>query len=165
MPLTPQTRLGPYEVLAAIGAGGMGEVYRARDTRLDRAVAIKVLPSHIADDAAARQRFEREILCEALVGRGGTWNRDGDIVFAPIPSGPLLRRPFLVIPEVSSERRDYVPIGWLKPPVIPSNLVRVLLDADLWHFGVLTSTMHMAWLRQIGGSAGKSLQVLNRNRV
>jgi hypothetical protein len=60
-------------------------------------------------------------------------------------------RPFLVIPEVSSERRAYVPIGWLEPPVIPSNLVRVLLDADLWHFGVITSAMHMAWLRQIGG--------------
>ena len=60
-------------------------------------------------------------------------------------------RPFLVIPEVSSERRDYVPIGWQKPPVIPSNLVRVLLDADLWHFGILTSAMHIAWLRQIGG--------------
>ena len=59
--------------------------------------------------------------------------------------------PFLVIPEVSSETRAYVPIGWLQPPTIPSNLVRVLLDADLWHFGVLTSTMHMAWLRQIGG--------------
>lgn len=59
--------------------------------------------------------------------------------------------PFLVIPEVSSERRDYVPIGWLEPPTIPSNLVRVLLDADLWHFGILTSAMHMAWLRQIGG--------------
>jgi hypothetical protein len=60
-------------------------------------------------------------------------------------------RPFLVIPESSSEKRDYVPIGWLKPPTIPSNLVRVLLDADLWHFGILTSAMHMAWLRQIGG--------------
>jgi hypothetical protein len=60
-------------------------------------------------------------------------------------------RPFLVIPEVSSEKRDYVPIGWLKPPTIPSNLVRVLLDADLWHFGILTSAMHMAWRRQIGG--------------
>lgn len=60
-------------------------------------------------------------------------------------------RPFLVIPEVSSERRPYVPIGWLTPPTIPSNLVRVLLDVDLWHFGVLTSAMHMAWLRQIGG--------------
>lgn len=60
-------------------------------------------------------------------------------------------RAFLCIPEVSSERREYVPIGWLKPPTIPSNLVRVLLDADLWHFGVLTSRMHMAWLRYIGG--------------
>lgn len=60
-------------------------------------------------------------------------------------------RPYLVIPESSSEKRGYVPIGWLRPPTIPSNLVRVLLDADLWHFGVLTSTMHMAWLRQIGG--------------
>ncbi len=60
-------------------------------------------------------------------------------------------RPFLVIPEVSSEHREYVPIGWLEPPVIPSNLVRVLLDADLWHFGILTSRMHMAWLRVIGG--------------
>jgi len=59
--------------------------------------------------------------------------------------------PFLVIPESSSERRDYVPIGWLNPPTIPSNLVRVLVHADLWHFGVLTSHMHMAWLRQIGG--------------
>jgi hypothetical protein len=60
-------------------------------------------------------------------------------------------RPFLVIPETSSERRDYVPIGWLAPPVVPSNLVRVLLDADLFHFGILTSRMHMAWLRYIGG--------------
>ncbi len=58
---------------------------------------------------------------------------------------------FLVIPEVSSERREYVPIGWLEPPIIPSNLVRVMLGADLWHFGILTSHMHMAWLRLIGG--------------
>ncbi|HUF48032.1 MAG TPA: protein kinase [Vicinamibacterales bacterium] len=60
MPLTPGTRLGPYEVIAAIGAGGMGEVYRARDTKLDRDVAIKVLPSHLAADPEALARFERE---------------------------------------------------------------------------------------------------------
>jgi hypothetical protein len=59
--------------------------------------------------------------------------------------------PFLAIPKVSSERRDYVPIGWMNPPSIPSDLVFVLQDADLWHFGILTSAMHMAWLRQIGG--------------
>lgn len=58
---------------------------------------------------------------------------------------------FLVIPKVSSERRYYVPVGWLDSPTIPSDLVFVLKDADLWHFGVLTSSMHMAWLRQIGG--------------
>jgi eukaryotic-like serine/threonine-protein kinase len=53
-------RLGPYEILSAIGAGGMGEVYRARDTRLDRIVAIKVLPTHLADRSELRERFERE---------------------------------------------------------------------------------------------------------
>ena len=59
--------------------------------------------------------------------------------------------PFLVIPEVSSERREYVPIGWLEPPVIPSNLVRVLENATLADFALLTSAMHMAWLRHVGG--------------
>ena len=59
--------------------------------------------------------------------------------------------PFLCIPKVSSERREYVPIGWLEPPTIPSDLVFVLKDANLWHFGILTSRMHMAWLRYIGG--------------
>ena len=59
--------------------------------------------------------------------------------------------PFLVVPEVSSERRDYVPIGWLEPPTIPSNLVRILENATLTHFALLTSAMHMAWLRHIGG--------------
>ena len=60
MPLVPGVRLGPYEIVAAIGAGGMGEVYRARDTRLDRTVAIKVLPSQFAGDPAFRARFDRE---------------------------------------------------------------------------------------------------------
>ena len=59
--------------------------------------------------------------------------------------------PFLVIPEVSSELREYVPIGWLEPPVIPSNKLRILADATLSQFAVLTSAMHMAWLRHIGG--------------
>jgi hypothetical protein len=58
---------------------------------------------------------------------------------------------FLVIPQVSSERRDYVPIGWLRPPAVPSDKLRLLLDATLWQFGILTSRMHMAWMRQITG--------------
>ena len=60
MALTAGTRLGPYEIGDQIGAGGMGEVYRATDTRLDRTVAIKVLPEHLADDPQRRERFERE---------------------------------------------------------------------------------------------------------
>jgi hypothetical protein len=59
--------------------------------------------------------------------------------------------PFLAVPEVTSEKREYVPIGWLEPPVVPSNLIKVILNASLWHFGVITSRMHMAWLGFIGG--------------
>ncbi len=60
MPLEAGRQLGPYEIVSAIGAGGMGEVYKARDTRLDRTVAIKVLPEHVAADPDLKQRFERE---------------------------------------------------------------------------------------------------------
>ena len=60
MPLSPHTRLGPYEILSAIGVGGMGEVYKARDTRLDRTVAIKILPEHLSINPQVRARFEHE---------------------------------------------------------------------------------------------------------
>src|SRR6516165_4724998 len=60
MGLTSGTKLGPYEILSALGAGGMGEVYRARDTRLDRTVAIKILPAHLSADPVRKQRFELE---------------------------------------------------------------------------------------------------------
>src|SRR3954465_12675407 len=60
MQVTAGSRLGPYEIVAPIGAGGMGEVYKARDTRLDRTVAIKVLPGPLATEAELRDRFNRE---------------------------------------------------------------------------------------------------------
>jgi eukaryotic-like serine/threonine-protein kinase len=60
MALTSGTKLGPYEIVSALGAGGMGEVYRARDTRLGRDVAVKILPPHLSSNLEARQRFERE---------------------------------------------------------------------------------------------------------
>ncbi len=60
MALTSGTKLGPYQIQALIGAGEMGEVYRARDTRLDRTIAIKVLASHLSSSPELKQRFERE---------------------------------------------------------------------------------------------------------
>jgi serine/threonine protein kinase len=82
MTIAAGTKLGPYEIVGALGAGGMGEVYRARDTRLERTVAIKVLPSHLSSSADLKQRFEREAkaisslnhphICTA---RFGGWSR------------------------------------------------------------------------------------------
>jgi hypothetical protein len=60
-------------------------------------------------------------------------------------------KPYLIIPRVTSERRQWAAIGWVAPPAIPSDSTTILCDASLWDFGVLTSTMHMAWLRDIGG--------------
>src|SRR5438034_9025294 len=67
MLLSSATRLGPYEILSLLGAGGMGEVYKARDTRLNRDVALKVLPSEVAGDPSRRQRFEIEARAVAML--------------------------------------------------------------------------------------------------
>ena len=66
--------------------------------------------------------------------------------------------PFLVIPEVSSQRREYIPMAWLEPPVIPSNKIRILTNAKLWQFALLTSSMHMSWVRHIGGRLKSDFQ-------
>src|SRR5215470_2457385 len=60
MPLSAGTKLGPYEIVSPVGAGGMGEVYRAVDTRLNRTVAIKILPAHLSEKPEALERFQRE---------------------------------------------------------------------------------------------------------
>src|SRR2546425_1101252 len=66
MTLISGTRLGPYEILAPLGAGGMGEVYRARDTRLDRAVAIKILPPHLSADPTDNARLALRLVFEPV---------------------------------------------------------------------------------------------------
>lgn len=80
---------------------------------------------------------------------------DGTIELAKFPTRfhvtVIPTAPYLVFPRHTSERRDYAPFGWLEPPVIPGDSSLVLLDADLWDFGIITSRMHMAWLRYIGG--------------
>jgi hypothetical protein len=71
-------------------------------------------------------------------------------------------RSYILIPAVSSERRRYVPIGFLCPETIPSNLVNVILDASVFHFGILTSTMHMAWMRQVAGRLKSDYRYSNK---
>src|SRR5512141_732385 len=71
MTISSGTRLGPYEILAPLGAGGMGEVYRARDTRVDRAVALKVLPEEFFESEERRGRFEREARMLASLNHPG----------------------------------------------------------------------------------------------
>jgi eukaryotic-like serine/threonine-protein kinase len=106
MPLSPSTRFGPYEILAPLGAGGMGEVYRARDTRLNRDVALKVLPAEVSADPARRARFEQEARAAAalnhpnIVGTHDVGDQDGvfyivselvpgDTLAALLEQGPL----------------------------------------------------------------------------
>src|SRR5438105_5248742 len=85
--LTPSTRLGPYEIVAPLGAGGMGEVYRARDTRLGREVAVKVLPEAFANDPDRRARFEREAQAVAALSHPNILaihdcGTEGDVTYA-----------------------------------------------------------------------------------
>src|SRR5262245_4463824 len=87
MSITAATRLGPYEILAPLGAGGMGEVWRARDTRLGREVAVKVLPERLAADAEALGRFEREAKAVAALSHPNIlaihdFGREGAVVYA-----------------------------------------------------------------------------------
>ena len=87
MTLSAGTRLGPYEILAPLGAGGMGEVYRARDTRLGREVAVKVLPERFAEDAGALSRFEREAKALAALSHPNLlaihdFGREGSVAYA-----------------------------------------------------------------------------------
>jgi len=89
MTLPSGTKLGPYEVQSSLGAGGMGEVYRARDTRLQRTVAIKILPESLSSDRDRLERFQQEarvlsvlnhpnLMASALVRRAAEWNRRRD---------------------------------------------------------------------------------------
>ena len=114
-----------------------------------------ILALHDASPAIlARLPLVRERIA-SVRGFRQTSKRTSTLKLAETPTlwqvNVLPETPFLVLPEVSSERREYVPIGWLKPPIIPSNLVRVLEGATLPTFALLTSAMHMAWLRHIGG--------------
>jgi eukaryotic-like serine/threonine-protein kinase len=105
--LTPGTRLGGYEIVSALGAGGMGEVYRARDPRLNRQVAIKLLPGELAADPHARERLRREAMAVAAIDHPYICK-----IFEIGEDGDAL---FLVMEYIAGEtlhRRYPMPCGW-----------------------------------------------------
>jgi Tol biopolymer transport system component len=154
MDLAAKSRLGPYEIIAAIGAGGMGEVYRARDTRLDRCVAIKILPSHLSCDPELKGRFEREArtlssvthpnICH-LYDVGSQSGVDflvmelleGETLAHRLQKGPLPLNDLLkVAVEITDALAKAHRLGLVHRDLKPSNIMLTKTGAKLMDFGL-----------------------------
>ncbi len=169
MTLSAGTRLGPYEVAEPLGAGGMGEVYRAKDTRLDRFVAIKVLPAHVAANADLRQRLEREaktisglnhpnictlhdvghqdgidyLVMELLDGE----SLQERLKKGPLPLGPALRHAIEIADALDKAHRQ----GVIHRDLKPANVMLTKSGAKLLDFGLA---------KQAGPGAGVGVSTL-----
>ncbi len=158
MPLDPGTRLGPYEILAPLGQGGMGEVYRARDSRLGREVAIKVLPHHLSANPEIRSRFEREAktisslnhpnICVLFdVGREGETDYlvmelvEGETLAQRLAHGPLSSQDVLRIGTQIADALDRAHrAGVIHRDLKPGNVMLTKSGAKLMDFGLARVT-------------------------
>src|SRR6187455_3075903 len=158
MSLTPGTRLGPYEIVSPLGAGGMGEVYRARDTRLGRDVAIKVLPQHLSSNSEVRARFEREAktvsslnhpnICTLFdVGREGDTDYlvmeliDGETLAARVLRGALAPSDTLRIGAQIADALDRAHrAGVVHRDLKPGNVMLTKGGVKLMDFGLARAT-------------------------
>ncbi|MEJ2147319.1 MAG: protein kinase [Acidobacteriota bacterium] len=158
MQLTPGTRLGPYEIVALLGAGGMGEVYRARDTRLGRDVAVKVLPQHLSSSAEVRARFEREArtvsslnhpnICTLYdIGREGDTDYlvmeliDGETLAARVAKGPLRTDQVLALgTQIAAALARAHRAGIVHRDLKPGNVMLTKSGAKLMDFGLARAT-------------------------
>jgi len=114
-----------------------------------------ILTLHQASPAQLRQMPHVLERIEAVKKYRQTSKRKSTLVLAEKPTRYNVKiipeNPFLALPQVSSENRDYIPIGYLHPPIIPSSQLKIIGNAQLWHFAILTSRIHMAWMRQFAG--------------
>ena len=154
MPLHPGTTLGPYQIDAPLGAGGMGEVYKATDTRLDRTVAIKVLPEHVAADPDLKQRFEREARAVAALNHPHICTlydigREGDTAFlvmeylegetleerlvrGPLPLSEAVQQALVILSTLEAVHRR----GLIHRDLKPANLFLTPHGLKLLDFGL-----------------------------
>jgi eukaryotic-like serine/threonine-protein kinase len=168
MPLVPGTKLGPYEILSPLGAGGMGEVYRARDTRLGRDVAVKVLPQHLSSNSEVRARFEREAktvsslnhpnICTLFdIGREGDTDFlvmeliEGETLAARLVKGPLPTAEVLTLgAQIADALSRAHRAGIVHRDLKPGNVMLTKSGAKLMDFG-------LARAPGLAGGVGSSL--------
>ena len=177
MSLSAGTKLGPYEIIAPLGAGGMGEVYRARDTRLDRDVAIKVLPQHLSSNSEVRARFEREAktvsslnhphICTLHdVGREGDTDYlvmeliEGETLATRIARGALPANDVLRIGAQIADALDRAHrAGVVHRDLKPGNIMLTRSGAKLMDFGLARAT----GLAGPGSGSGLSMATLTQS--
>jgi Tol biopolymer transport system component len=154
MSLDPGARLGPYEIVGPLGAGGMGEVYRAKDTRLGRDVAVKILPAHLSENAEVRERFEREAraisslnhphICTLYdIGREGAADYfvmellDGESLAARLERGPLkLDEALKIGAQIADALAAAHRAGIVHRDLKPGNVALTKAGAKVLDFGV-----------------------------
>jgi eukaryotic-like serine/threonine-protein kinase len=176
MALTSGTKLGPYEIQSPLGAGGMGEVYRARDTRLSRTVAVKILPAHLSQDAEARDRFDREAqaisslshpnICHLYdVGNENGISYlvmeyvEGETLANRLRKGPLpLDQVLKVGAEICEGLEKAHRSGVVHRDLKPSNIMLAKSGAKLMDFGLAKATVAVV----AAGSSSDSLATMSQ---
>ena len=183
MALDPGARLGPYEILGALGAGGMGEVYKARDTRLDRTVAIKVLPSDVAGDRGSQARFEREARAVAALDHphicgiydvgsvDGTHylvmpHLEGQTLAARLEKGPLpLDHALKVTGEIADALDKTHRQGIVHRDLKPANIMLTKTGSKLLDFGLAKLRANARADFDVGDDAARHARARNRAGV
>src|SRR5258707_2400245 len=183
MPLDPGTKLGPYEIQLPLGAGGMGEVYRALDTRLDRTVAIKILPEQLSADPIGKQRFEREAKTISSLNHPhicvlhDVGSQDGisylvmecvegetlakRLEKGPLPLEQVLKYGMQIADALDTSHRIGVVHRYLKP----GNIMLTSTGAKLLDFGLARPTMPSASLATLTAALTQSSPMTQQGAI